>query len=113
MNGLLEFALIVSPGGALMFFVIKFIRSHAHVSVARTQTARAEALREAAQIASEVAGETAREAMFQTREALSIARTIGVVDAKIDYIVSAINGDPHPARRPQIGRHKRELPSGE
>jgi hypothetical protein len=108
-----EFLLFIAPGSALMVVILRFIKQKSHVSVARTDAARATARMEAAQQASAVARETAREAMGQVSEALSVARTIGIVDAKIDYIVAAINGEAHPAQREVKGRHKRELPSGD
>jgi len=97
---------------ALMVAILKFIRAHAQVGIARTGTARAEALMESAQEASAIAAETARTAMGQTSEALEIAKGIGVVDEKVtslaEYLVSKIEGDA-PAQHP--GRHARALPS--
>jgi hypothetical protein len=104
---LLEFVLFVTPGSALMFFIMRFIRANAQVSIARTDTARAEARLEGAQRASTVAEGTAREALSQTGQALAIARTIELVDDKVtsltDYLVARIDGEPPTARRG--GRH--------
>jgi hypothetical protein len=108
---LLSFVLFVTPGSALMFFILRFIRANQTISVARTNTARTEARLEAAQEASAVAQGTAREALSQTGQALAIARTIELVDDKVtsltDYLVTRIDGAA-PARR--AGRHA--LPGG-
>lgn len=99
---LLSFVLFVTPGSALMFFIFRFIRAHAQVSIARTDTARAEARLEAARQASAVAEGTAREALSQTGQALAVARTIELVDEKVtsltSYLVTKIDGEA-PARR--------------
>jgi hypothetical protein len=104
---LLSFVLFVTPGSALMFFIFRFIKASQMVSVARTDAARAGARLEAAQQASAVARETAREALSQTGQALEIARTIELVDEKVtsltDYLVTRIDGEA-PARR-AAGRH--------
>lgn len=110
---LFTFLLVVTPGSALMFFILRFIRAHAQVSIARTDTARAIARMEAAKETSAIAGETARTALGQTTQALEIARVIETVDEKVDslteYLVSKIDGEAH-ARA--TGRHVRALPSG-
>jgi hypothetical protein len=111
---LLEFVLFVAPGGGFMYYVYRFVKAKELVSVARVDAARAGARLEAAQEASAVAQGTAREALAQTGEALSIARTIELVDEKItgltNYLVSQIEG----AAPQQAGRHSRpELPGAE
>jgi hypothetical protein len=109
---LLSFVLFVTPGLALMFFIFRFIRANAQVTIARTGTAHAEARLEAAREASQVARETAREALAGTRQALETTRAIELVDEKVtsltDYLVTRIDGEP-PARR--AGRHV--LPAGD
>jgi hypothetical protein len=104
---LLEFVLFVTPGSALMFFIVRFIKANAQVGIARTGTARAEARLDAANRASSVAEGTAREALSQTGQALAIARTIELVDEKLtgltDYLVARIDGEAPAARR--AGRH--------
>ena len=110
---LVEFLIIITPGSALMVFILRFIkRSNTKVSIARMDTARADARWEAAQAASVVAGETAREALGQTTAALEIARNIETVGEQVagltEYLVAKIDGEP-PARRP--ARHARALPS--
>lgn len=111
---LFTFLLVVTPGSALMFFILRFIRAHAQVGIARTDTARAEARMIGAQEAAAIAGETARTALGQTTEALAIARNIETVDEKVtslaEYLVAKIDGEP-PARRP--ARHARALPSAD
>jgi hypothetical protein len=103
---LLSFVLYVTPGGALMFFIVRFVKAHAMVSVARTDTARAEVRLEAAREASTVAQGTAREALAQTGQALAIARTIEQVDERVqsltDYLVTQIEGT---APQRGAGRH--------
>ena len=104
--------LLVTLGSTLMFFIFRFIRANAQVTIARTGTARAEARLESAEEASEVARETAREALAGTRQALETTRAIELVDEKVssltDYLVTRIDGEP-PARR--AGRHA--LPAGD
>lgn len=107
---LLTFLAFVTPGSALMVFIVRFIGANAKVSVARTDAARAEARLGAARETSALMGETAREAMGQVSEALAIAHTIEAVDGKLDYIVAKIDGSDAPARR-TAGRHARALPS--
>ena len=112
---LLSFVLFITPGAALMFFIVRFIKANATVSVARTDTARVEARLEAARQASAVAEGTAREALSQTGQALAIARTIELVDEKVtsltDYLVTQIEG---PGSDRGAGRHTRpELPGGQ
>jgi hypothetical protein len=107
---LLEFLLFVTPGSALMFFILRFIKAHAQIGIARTDTARAEARMIDAQEAAQIAGETAREAMGQVTDALQIARTIELVDGKLDYVVAKIDGSEALARR-SAGKHARALPS--
>jgi hypothetical protein len=110
---LLSFLVVIAPGGALMFFILRFIKAHAQVGIARTDTARAEARMIGAQEAAAIAGETARTALGQTTEALAIARTIETVGEQVsgltEYLVAKIDGEP-PARRP--ARHARALPPG-
>jgi hypothetical protein len=109
---LFTFLLVVTPGSALMFFILRFIKAHAQVGIARTDTARAEARMIGAQEAAAIAGETARTALGQTTQALEIARTIETVGEQVagltEYLVVKIDGEP-PARRP--ARHARALPS--
>jgi hypothetical protein len=109
---LLPLLLFVMPASALMFFILRFIKANAQMTIARTGTAHAEARLEAAQEASEVARETAREALAGTRQALETTRAIELVDEKVssltDYLVTRIDGEP-PARR--AGRHA--LPAGD
>ena len=52
---LLSFLLFVTPGSALMFFIFRFIRANAQVSIARTDSARAVARLDAADEAVAVA----------------------------------------------------------
>jgi hypothetical protein len=111
---LVEFLIIITPGGAIMAGIIAFIRrSNTKVSIARMDTVRADARWEAAQAASLVAGETARTALGQTTAALEIARGIETVGEQLsgltEYLVAKIDGEP-PARR--TARHARALPSG-
>ena len=110
---LLSFLLFVTPGSALMFFIFRFIRANAQVSIARTDSARAVARLEAADEAVAVAQGTAREALASTRQALDTTRAIELVDEKVtnlaDYLVTRIGGEPS-ARR-AAGRHA--LPGGQ
>lgn len=109
---LLSFVLVVTPGGALMYVIYRFVKTKDLVTVARTDAARTGALLGAAREASAVAQGTAREAMAQTGQALEIARTIEQVDEKVqdltDYLVARIEGEAPPRR---TGRHA--LPGGE
>jgi hypothetical protein len=110
---LVEFVLVITPGSALMVYILRFIKkSNTKVTIARMDTVRADARWEAAQAASVVAGETAREALGQTSAALEIARNIETVGEQVagltEYLVSKIDGEP-PARR--TARHARALPS--
>jgi len=109
---LVSFVLVVTPGGALMYFIYRFVKAKDLVTVARTDAARTGARLEAAQEASAVAQGTAREALAQTGQALEIAKTIEQVDEKVqgltDYLVARIEGEA-PQRR--AGRHA--LPGGE
>jgi hypothetical protein len=111
---LMSFVLYVTPGGALMFFIFRFIKANAVISVARTDKARAVTRLEAARDASAVAQGTAREALAQTRQALEVARTIEVVDERVQhltsYLVTKIEGDA-PAQG--AGRHARHALPGE
>jgi hypothetical protein len=110
---LLSFLLFVTPGSALMFFVFRFIKANAQVSIARTDSARAGARLDAADRAVAVAEGTAREALASTRQALDTTRAIELVGKQVtsltDYLVTRIDGEP-PARR-AVGRH--ELPGGQ
>jgi hypothetical protein len=111
---LVEFLIVIAPGSALMVYILRFIkRSNTKVTIARMDTVRADARWEAAQDASAIANETARTALGQTTEALSIARTIETVGEQVagltEYLVAKIDGEP-PARRQ--ARHARALPSG-
>lgn len=103
---LLEFLLVVTPGSGLMFFIFRFIRAKSQVTIARTGTAHAEARLDAAQEASAVARETAREALAGTRQALETTRVIELVREDVqglaEYLASRIDGEA-PARR--AGRH--------
>jgi len=109
----LEFLLVTAPGGALMFFILRFIKAHAQVSIARTDTARAEARLVGAQEAAAIAGETARTALGQTTQALEIARGIETVGEQVagltEFLVARIDGE-QPERR--TAKHARALPSG-
>jgi hypothetical protein len=110
---LLSFVLVVTPGGALMYCIYRFVRAKELVTVARVSAVRAEARLEAAREASAVAQGTAREALAQTGQALAIAQTIELVDEKVqnltDYLVAQIEG--HPAAGQPGGRHA--LPAGD
>jgi len=96
-----------------MFFILRFIKAHAQVSIARTDAARAEARLVGAQEAAAIAGETARTALGQTTQALEIARGIETVGEQVagltEFLVARIDGEP-PARR--TAKHARALPSG-
>ncbi len=111
---LVEFLIIITPGSALIAFLLRFIaRSNTKVSIARMDTTRAEARLVGAQEAAAIAGETARTALGQTTQALEIARGIETVGEQLsgltEYLVAKIDGEP-PARR--TAKHARELPSG-
>lgn len=109
---LLSFLLFVTPGSALMFFIFRFIRANAQVSIARTDSARSAARLEAADEAVAVAQGTAREALASTRQALDTTRAIELVGEQVanlaDYLVTRIDGGPPPRR---AGRHA--LPGGQ
>jgi hypothetical protein len=110
---LLEFALVVTPGSAAMYFILRFIRANQTISSARTDTARAQARTEGARRAAAVAEMTAQQALAHTGEALAVARTIELVDEKVtsltDYLVARIEGVPQPGG----GRHSRAVLGGD
>jgi hypothetical protein len=110
---LLEFALVVTPGSAAMYFIIRFIRANQTISAARTGTVRAEARLEGARRATKVAELTAQQALAQTGQALAVARTIELVDEKVtslaDYLITQIEGTPQPGG----GRHSRPALGGD
>jgi len=113
---LLSFLLFVMPGSALMFFIFRFIKANAQVSIARTDSARAAARLDAADRAVAIAEGTAREALASTRQALDTTRAIELVDEKVtsltDYLVGQIEGAAASPRGG--GRHTRHaLPGGQ
>ena len=85
---LFTFLLVVTPGSALMFFILRFIHAHAEVGIARTDAARSQARMIGAQEAAAIAGETARTALGQTSEALAIARKIETVNEQVAGLAS-------------------------
>jgi hypothetical protein len=118
---LLEFMLYTAPGGGLVFFICRFIKANARVSVARVDAARAGARAEGAERAARVAEQGmlaaqghAMEALEQTGQALEIARTIELVNENVQnltsYLVSQIEGPE--AAQESAGRHARHALPG-
>jgi hypothetical protein len=106
------------PGGAFVVILIRIRNSGRRmVQIARTDVARADALRGAAVADAQVVRRIADTAMSQTDQALGIAGKIETVDQNLvaltDYLVDRIEGRTATAP-PRVGRHSRpELTAGE
>jgi hypothetical protein len=104
---LLEFIMIITPGGAVMGFLGRLVWVKYEVSVTqlRMQAVRTEAHLEAAGHRAAVAEGTAREALTGMNRALETTRGIELVDEKVTeltrYLVDRIEG----STGQRAGRH--------
>lgn len=104
---LLEFIMIITPGGAVMGFLgrLVWVKYETSVTQLRMRAVRTEAHLEEADRRATVAESTAREALTGMNRALETTRGIELVDEKVTeltrYLVDRIEG----TTGPRTGRH--------
>ena len=95
---LLEFIMIITPGGAVVGFLgrLVWVKYEASVTQLRVRAVRTETYLEAADHRALVAEDTAREALTGMNRALETTRGIELVDEKVTeltrYLVDRIEG---------------------